>query len=235
MRTGRARRAGAVLLVAAFPALVSCSSDDPLKEIEGAGDPPALPHLSVQQADVSDQYTVTLFPSGTDAEGVPTLDLCASTYPSEQLRQARRQVAVVDGEQRLLLSTEAVAYRDPDATAQAFKELREVRAQCPPEFRSNASGEMVLSTFAPDPDGGWSPPPGGVERLAYDVLMVYESGEVGRTLAVYLRRGRVLLGLYFFVHPDAPIPAVQGQTTLDGIVGVFATRLTQLSAKVVNP
>ena len=215
-------------------ALASCSSDNPLKDVEAAGDKPALPHLSVQQADVSDQYIVTLFPEGTDAQGVPTLDLCAGTYPSEALRVARRQVAVVDGEQRLLLSTEAVAYRDPQATAQAFRELREVRASCPAEFRPNAAGEMVLSSFEGDLDTGWAPPPPEVERLAYDVLMVYEGGQVGRTLAVYLRRGRMLLGLYFFIQPQAPIPSVQQQTTLEGIVGVFAKRMTELPADVVS-
>lgn len=226
------RTAGIVTVLAV---LISCSSDDPLKQIEGAGDPPALPHLSVQQADVTDQYIVTVLPGGTDAQGVPTLDLCAATYPSEGLRQARRQVAVIDAEQRLLLSTEAVAYRDPDATVQAFKELREVRASCPLEFRTNASGDMVLSTFAPDPDATWAPAPAGVERLAYDVLMVYEGGEVARTLAVYLRRGRILLGVYFFVQPDAPIPSVRAQETVEGIVGVFASRMTQLADSVVNP
>ncbi len=237
VEAARRRRRATVLaaLAVALVVAVSCSSDDPLKQLQGSGERPALPHLSVQQADMSDDYTVTLFPDGTDPRGVPTLDLCAATYPSEQLREARRQVAVVDGEQRLLLSTEAVAYQTPEATAQAFKELREVRASCPPEFRSNGSGDLVLSTFAPDLDSAWRPPPPGVERLAYDLLMVYDSGEVARTLAVYLRRGRILLGLYFFIQPDIPIPSVQSQTTLEGIVDVFAARMAELEASVVNP
>ena len=222
-------------MMALLLVLAACSSDDPLKQIQGEGDPPALPHLSVQQADVSDQYTVTLLPSGTDAQGVPTLDICAATYPSEQLRVARRQVGVVDGQQRLVLSTEAVAYQDPKDTVQAFAELRKVRAECPAEFQRNGSGDLVLSTFGPDPDTSWPAPPPGIERLAYDVFMVYEGGAVTRTVAVYLRRGRVLLGLYFFVHPDAPIPSVQGRTTVSGIVDVFATRMTELAASVVTP
>ena len=218
-----------------LPLAASCATDDLEKTIEGAGEKPALPHLSVQQTDVSDEYTVTVLPGGTDAQGVATLDLCAATYPSELLREARRQVGVVDAEQRVLVSTEAVAYRNPDATAQAFKELREVRASCPPEFRPNASGNLVLSSFSDDFDTTWAPPPVEVERLAYDVLMVYDGGEVSRTLAVYLRRGRILLGLYFFIQPDAPIPSIQAKTTLEGIVDVFIARMTELAPSVVNP
>ena len=238
-RWGGGRRPGTsvvlvVLGVLALTALTGCSSDDPLKRLQAAGEAPALPRLSVQQADVTDRYTVTLFPSGTDTVGVPTLDLCAATYPSERLRIGRRQVAVVDGDQRLVLSTEAVAYRDPNATAQAFTELRKARSECPQEFRTSDSGDMVLTTFGPDPDASWPPPPHGVERVTYDVVMVYEDGQAAHTVASYLRRGRMLLGVYFFLQPNVAVPSVEGRTKLDEIVAVFANRLRQLPTSVVN-
>jgi hypothetical protein len=230
---GVGRAAVAVLLLTA-PALVACSSQNPLEQVED-DEPPALPRLSVQQTDVTDRYTVTVFPDGTQTQGVPTLDICAATYPSEQLRLARRQVAVVDAEQRLHLSTEAVAYGAPADTAQAFRELREVEARCPREFQAfPGSGELFLTVFNPRPDTNWPPPPAGVERLAFDLLQTDEAGNTYRSVAVYLRRGRILLGVYFYIQPDAPVPAVEGKTTIDAIVGVFAARLSQLPAKIVT-
>jgi hypothetical protein len=59
------------------------------------------------------------------------------------------------------------------------------------------------------------------------------SGQPQHSIAVYLRRGRVLLGVYV-PDPDAPQVAVAGQPSIPGIVNVFATRLAQLPASVVN-
>jgi hypothetical protein len=53
------------------------------------------------------------------------------------------------------------------------------------------------------------------------------------TIAVYLQRGRALLGVYFS-QPDGPNISVEGQTTVEGIVGVFARRLAALPTSVVG-
>jgi hypothetical protein len=53
------------------------------------------------------------------------------------------------------------------------------------------------------------------------------------TIAVYLRRGRVLEGLYFN-QPSGPQPAVDGATTIEAVTNVFAKRIAALPASVVN-
>jgi hypothetical protein len=50
---------------------------------------------------------------------------------------------------------------------------------------------------------------------------------------VYLRRGRALLGVYFS-RPDGAQITVEGQTTIQEIVGVFAARLAALPTSVVG-
>jgi hypothetical protein len=233
-QSGRSTLRRVALTGTLFVALMSCSSDNPLSRVQGEGKPSVLAQLSVQQPDVPDTFTVTVFPGGARVQDEVTLDLCGASYPSERLRVARRQVGVVDGQQRLVLSTEAVAYRSGADTAQAFSELRAARASCPAGFRSSpGSAETFKTTFNPPPDTSWAPPPAGVERLGFDFVLTDEEGNTWPGAAVYLRRGRILLSVYLFRQPDSPMPEVDGQTTLDGIVGVFATRLSQLPANIV--
>src|SRR5436853_2540857 len=99
----------------------------------------ALPSLSVHQADVANDLSVVLYPDGDKVVNQVTLDLCDATYPSEALRIARRQTAVVDVDQNLLFSTEAVGYRSGAATAQAFTELGSAQTNCPTDFQPSAA------------------------------------------------------------------------------------------------
>ena len=132
----------------------------------------------------------------------------------------------------VLLSTEAVAYRNAAATQQAFAELRRVRARCPrTPVVSPVQEPTVTTLFNPAPDATW-PRQGGVERLAYS-FNTNASGTKRASVAVYLRRGRVLLGIYFF-DPGVPQAAVAGKTNVEDIVSLFETRLAQLPASVVN-
>ncbi len=93
-------------------------------------DEAALGDLNLQQSDVSARYRVDLIQNGGSVAGA-TLDLCNGTFPSEALRTARRQVAAVDTIGSLTLSTEAVLYRRPADTAQAFRELAHAQAHVP--------------------------------------------------------------------------------------------------------
>jgi hypothetical protein len=132
-----------------------------------------------------------------------------------------------------VLSTEAVLYSNPAATTQAFSELKSAAANCPSGPVVSPVGEPTMSTkFNPAPDGSWPSVP-GVERLAYDFVTTDDTGQTQHTAAVYLRRGRVLMGIYF-PRPDGAQPPVRGQTTMAGIVNVFATRMGQLPTAVVK-
>jgi hypothetical protein len=184
-------------------------------------DDAVLGDLNVQQSDVSTDITVALIPQGDSVAGA-TLDLCNGTFPSENLRTARRQVAAVDSNARLVISTESVLYRRPADTAQAFDELRALTRNCPdPQTR-----------FGGAPDGSWAPFP-DVERLAFDVNTTDVLGTTEHTVAVYLRRGRVLMGLYFG-SANRVQPRVAGERSVKGISGAFASRLAELPAAVIN-
>ena len=71
-------------------------------------------------------------------------------------------------------------------------------------------------------------------RLAYSFTSTDPaSGASSKSIAVYLKRGRALLGLYF-PEPSATMPSIGGQTTVPGIVNVFENRLAQLPDSAVN-
>ena len=194
---------------------------------------PVLPGLVLRQADVPATATVGPIPGGTDVAGGATLDLCNGTFPSESLRTARLQVAAVDDQGTETLSTEAVLYSTSAGAAQAFSELKSTSANCPASQVASPIGEPTVAThFNSAPDSSW-PQVAAVERLAYDFVTTDASGKAQHSTAVYLRRGRALVGIYFS-QPDGPQTAVDGQTTMAGIVNIFATRMANLAPSVVN-
>jgi hypothetical protein len=203
-----------------------------------SSDPAAgmLSRLDVTQADAPRGYSVSLLQGGNQVAGQVTLDLCNGTYASESLRTARRQVDLTDPAGNLVLSTEAVLYASPAATSQAFSELTQRAANCPQTFLPPPPGEDGLpnskTTFAAPPDGSW-PSVAGVDRLAYAFTSTDEQGNSDNSIAVYLRHGRALLGLYFS-NPAPTEPTVAGKTTVEGIVEVFEQRLAQLPPGTVN-
>lgn len=207
---------------------------EPAPGAAGNNDPSlaALGQLVVKPEDVPASARVVLFEGGIGLNQ-PTLDLCNGRYPSESRRTARIQDAVLDAQGTLVFSTEAVLYGDAGGTSQAFAELRSVTAACPSTAVQSPSGQTAAVTkFNAPPDGTWPQTP-TVNRQAYDFTTEDASGERRHTVAVYLQRGRALLGLYF-AQPDGPQLAVEGQTTIEGIVGVFATRLAALPTSVVG-
>jgi hypothetical protein len=204
----------------------------------GAGTTPgpvnsALNSIVIRQSDVPTTVTVVTESGDDSVAGAPTLDLCNATFPSESLRTARLQPTAVDDQGSPLISTEAVLYSSPAATAQAFAELRSAAAKCPATPVSSPVGDPTVATrFNAAPDASWPQTP-TVERLAFDFVVTSASGQSQHFLSVFLRRGQVLEGLYFYQPDGAQVP-VTGQTTMAGIVGVFAGRIAQLPASAVG-
>ena len=192
----------------------------------------ALQGLVLKQADVAGDLTVQPIPRGDQVAGEVTLDLCNATFPSEAQRTARLQVAAVDAQGSTPLSTEAVLYGTPNGSAKGFTELKAAAASCPSTPKAGPNGATVTTHLNPAPDASW-PATATVERLAFDFSTTDQLGQTEHFVAVYLRRGRVLEGVYFSA-PDAPQPPVAGKTTIPDIVGVFAARIAQLPAGVVN-
>jgi len=222
--------------VAAAPGRGSTGSEPPATPAppQTNTDPsaPALSSLIVKPADVTPPSTVTLLPGGNGLSRA-TLDLCNGRFASESRRTARLQDAVIDDQGDPGLSTEAVLYDDSSAAAQAFAELKAVAAACPSTPVDSPVGEpTAITTFKPAPDGSWPQTP-TVARMAFDFTTTDDTGAMTHSIAVYLQRGRALMGVYFF-QPDGPQAAVAGQTTVAGIVGVFAGRLAALPTSVVG-
>jgi hypothetical protein len=213
-----------------FPPATSPPSTAP----PGPADPAssALTGLVLHQSDVGTALVVAPIPGGNLVAGEPTLDLCGATFASESLRTARLQVAGTNPQGDTPLSTEAVLYSTPNGTTQAFSELRAAAAHCSPAPVRTPNGDTETTHINAAPDGGW-PATATVDRLAYDFTTTDQLNQSQHWIAVFLRRGRVLEGIYF-ASPDGPQPAVDGQTTVSGIVGVFASRIAQLPASTVN-
>ena len=203
----------------------------PSTSAPGAAERTILSRIVVQQRDVAGSREVVLLQDGNRLTQ-PTLDLCNGAFSSEKLRVARLQVADVDPTGNATLSTEAVVYRNASATQLAFTQLRKVAAACPHAPVKSPVGEVTAETqFNAPPDKSWPNTP-SVQRLAYSFVTT-EAGTKSPSIAVYLRRGRVLLGVYF-PNPSGAQPPVAGQTSVEGIVGVFEARMAQLPASVVN-
>ena len=86
---------------------------------------------------------------------------------------------------------------------------------------SPVGGDTVETEFKPAPDGSWADTP-TVERQAYSITTT-NGGKASASIAVYLRRGRALMGVYF-PKPDGAQPAVAGKRSVEDIVRVFEAR-----------
>jgi hypothetical protein len=209
------------------------STPSPGRSQGPAARPSSLPGLLVQPRDTTSALSVHLLPGGDQVDGQPTLDLCNGSFPSESLRVSRLQDVALDASGSAVLSTEAVLYQDAAATKQAFHELRGVAASCPKgPVTSPVSGSTFTTTFHKPPDGAW-PETASVEREAFSLTMIDAKGASTDSVAVYLRRGRVLLGVYFS-KPDGEQPPIDGHTTVADIVSAFATRMAQLPESFVS-
>jgi hypothetical protein len=197
------------------------------------GAPAALDRISLRQTDVVDGVAVGMITNG-DQLTRPTLDLCNGTFTTEALRTARFQVAALAATGNAPLSTEAVQYRSTAAGAKAMAELQEVAAKCPnTPVVSPVDEPTVVTKFNAPPDASWGHVP-NVQRLAYDITATNpDTGQSFHSVVVYLRRDRVLMGIYFS-RPDGPQSYFAGKTSVGDIVRVFESRMADLSNSAVN-
>lgn len=220
----------APLAPAPTPSLLVPTPTAPTSTDRAAG---LLQGLVVRQQDVRPSSQVELLTGGNQVSGETTLDLCNGTYPSESLRTARLQVVEYDSSAASVLSTEAVLYGLPANAAQAMHELQSVAGRCPDQPVVSPVNEPTVTThFGPAPDGSWPDVP-GVQRLAFSFTTTDASGSTEDNIAVYLRRGRVLEGLYF-PEPAGAQPPVDGQTSVASIVHVFEQRIAALPAAAIG-
>lgn len=167
-----------------------------------------LERMSVAPGDVGPGMSVDLMQGGDRVSDQVSLDVCGADFPSEALRVYRRQVNVVQGEGSPL-SSEALLYGSERGTVQAFAELRSAEANCPKGYVDSpvANSPDYKTTFRPSPDATWAAVP-GVERLVFDFDATERGGSTHRFVAVYLRRDKALLGIYW--RDPAKPPAIAG-------------------------
>ena len=144
-----------------------------------------LASFGFSQADFPDTQPVLPMPRGNTTQDA-SIDLCEAEYPSEKLRQDRRQVQVTRAKDDpyLFLSTETVRYNAVAATAQAVTELDAAVTQCKLDGGSKtATGGLRAYVFNELPQQPTTIP--GVTRRAYygtigtdllatSVLLVYQ-------------------------------------------------------------
>jgi hypothetical protein len=125
-------------------------------------------------------------------------------------------------------------YRDQPGAAEAMAEVRSIASRCPSSpVPGSQVGEPPLSwKVTAASQSGWPSAP-GLDRVALHVTLSEPAGGSEEQLVVYLRRGRLLLGIYFET-PDGPQPPVDGQSTIAGIMGVLQQRIEALPAAEVG-
>jgi hypothetical protein len=191
-----------------------------------------LQAISLRPSDGPKDSSVQLVTGGSQIGGQVTLDLCSQKFASERLRVARRQVTLA-GVGNSGMSTEAVAYTNSAATATAFIELRHVAATCPDRYVVPPEGPPAWkTTLGPAPDRSWQTV-SGVQRLAFDETVSIKGEPATTGVNVYLRRGRVLLALYFDGVSRLGVP-VDGHRSVEGITYLFEERLAALPASAVG-
>jgi hypothetical protein len=201
--------------------------------LPAAQDQSVLARVGVGPHDLGPGLTAELLDQG-DELSQPTLDLCWLHFASEARRQARRQVAVSGSSGDPILSTEAVLYGDQAGAAEAMGEARGAASRCPSSLVPSPDPAVPPLRWQIHDHGGLGdPPPAGIDRQGLSVTTSAPDVPSQRETIVLLRRGRLLLGLYFLV-PDGPQAQVDGGDTIASTVKVFEQRMAALPAADVS-
>jgi hypothetical protein len=191
-----------------------------------------LRRVSWQAGDLRAPYHTVLFGGGDQVVNQVTLDLCGANFPSEQRRTARHQVGVLSGKAGAGISIEAVLYGAPAGAAQAMREVRAAKTNCPSGYeQGDVAGVRPLRyRFAPAPDTAWNKV-NGVDRFVVVATLNDRQGHTEHVNAVYQQRGRLLVGFYS-TDPKATSGALT--RSLEAFTEVLARRMAALPATAVE-
>jgi hypothetical protein len=184
--------------------------------------PPDLGQAVLGVAQVGPGYHRTDQQNGRSVIGVPTLDLCDQSYPSEALRTARLQVDYTPPKGAPVVSNEVVTYV-PGGARQALREVTRVIASCSRRPVVRTSGTTRV-TFAAHPLSLPGLPAGAVAVSVEITAVVGKKREHQSGAAIYLVTGDTLSAVYTF--------AVNGATQTEA--NSLAKRGAQASDRVLR-
>jgi hypothetical protein len=157
--------------------------------------PPALGKYVLKASQVGRGYKQLPFPDGTSFIGEPTLDLCAGSYPSENLRTGRIQVRYLKAK-GAGVSNEVVSYV-PGGAQQAITEVANEAKSCarkPVVIRQNGVTTTYKATLLQDPKLL-----SGAVVVKIDVKATDGKRHVEQKgIAVYQAHGNTFSGVYTF-------------------------------------
>lgn len=223
-KSGRLRVLGLAGIALAV-LLSGCSRNESSREAgsartstPGAASAPAGRHIRNDQAsleaielninDVPGAASAELVPSGETVRNQVTLDICGMRFSSEAARVARRQVAIRDEAGTRLIGDEGVAYRSVADAVHALAEVRQAVTECDSE-------ELVESAVAGVPPFRYDlrvdtsdPSPSTDEGVLITGRVTESSGAATEVVLSYMRRGRIVVGLYGSAVAKVAGPAV---------------------------
>ncbi len=158
---------------------------------------PNLSSIVLAGSQVGRGYTLVAYPNGNSFIGETTLDLCAGTYPSENLRTGRLQVSYKHPAKSVDVSNEVVTYVKGGAK-QALAEVAKVAHSCASKTVTAKRG-AVTTTFRTTAMHDSKLPAGSV---AVKLVIKATDGKKHVTqtgIAIYQVKGDTLSGVYTFV------------------------------------
>ena len=167
----------------------------------------ALRNLGLRQSDVG--ATVSVVADSAAATASPTRPRWTSaTRPTRASRNARRASRLPPSTRRPTSPSapsrsSTRTQRQPNRPSPSSTRRRPSVRALPSRARSTRT--RATTKFNAAPDGAW-PQVAGVERRAFDFTTTDDTGQAQRSVAVYLRRGRALMGIYF------PQPGLRADT-----------------------
>lgn len=223
----RPRMLATALAVAGCVLLAGCQGSFHL-DLDGPSDAELLQQVSLTEQDAADGAQFELYEGGDEVAGRTSLDLCYGDFPSEDLRVGRLQVGIRDPDFSGWVSSEAILYATPAEAEQAMHELEVAHAECPTTVKNGPEpdDEPLTWRFGDAPDAGWPDQP-GVRRQAYAFTVTTSDGQDFVSNAVYLQRGRMILGLYS-TPPEATSTTIRNAPDEQRYVEVMTNRLSEL-------